>query len=56
MNRTATWLWLVAGIVSYRLIFGSTAPVMEHVAGIYFSGVALLMHWTAEQLAEGLLS
>ena len=45
MSRLATWVALTTAIVSYRLIFNTSTSLEEHVAAVYFSGIALFMHW-----------
>ena len=50
MSQFTTWICLIVGIFVYRLFAGDAIPIKEHAAGIYFSGIALLMHWYATRL------
>lgn len=45
MTHLVTWLGLLGGLVVYRLLFPTNTSLMEHVTGIYYAGVALLLHW-----------
>jgi hypothetical protein len=46
MSRFLAWAAIVIGMVLYRVAVPTTAiPVGEHIAGAYFSGSALLLHW-----------
>lgn len=45
MSYVFAWLSVVAGMSAYRLIGRSKASTSEHLAGAYFSALALLLHW-----------
>jgi hypothetical protein len=44
MSHIGAWSLLALSIAVYRM-FGTAIPLTEHVAGLYFAALALLMHW-----------
>jgi hypothetical protein len=45
MSRFATWLWMIVGMVGYRLLVDTSVTPDEHIAGAYFGGLCLFCHW-----------
>jgi hypothetical protein len=52
VSHFLTWVCLVVAIVIFRMV-GTDIPLIEHIAGIYFSGVALALHWAKTRLFGG---
>jgi hypothetical protein len=53
MSRLFIWVCLIVGMGCYRLIVNTTTPIEEHIAGIYFAGVALGSHWLSSLAKKG---
>ena len=45
MTYLLTWIGLAIAVVGYRMVAPTSTSFMEHATGIYYAGVALLIHW-----------